>query len=63
MAAEMPRIAVHYIFSEKSRRAIVAETDIKFGMARMYEMYGEADPTQIEVFRDMAEARRWLGLD
>ncbi len=43
-ATEMPRIAVHYIFGEKSRRAIVAETDIKFGMARMYEMYGEADP-------------------
>ena len=61
--AEMPRIVDHHLFNEKSRRAIVAEKDIYFGMARMYEMYGEADPSQIRVFRDMAEARRWLGLD
>ena len=62
-AAEMSGIATDSIFNEKSRRAIVAEKDVNFGMARMYEMYGEADPSQVIVFRDMAEARRWLGLD
>ena len=62
-ATEMPGIAAGSIFNEKSRRAIVAEKDVNFGMARMYEKYGEADPSQVMVFRDMAEARRWLGLD
>ncbi len=42
---------------------MVAEKDVSFGMARMYEMLREAEPDQIKVFRDMAEARRWLGLD
>ncbi len=60
---EMRKISTYHISTEKSRRAIVAEKDIYFGMARMYEMYGEADPSQIKVFRGMAEARRWLRLD
>lgn len=63
VGAEMSGIATDSIFNEKSRRAIVAEKDVDFGMARMYEMYGEANPSQVIVFRDMAEARRWLGLD
>ncbi len=61
--AEMRTIAAHQLFNERSRRAIVAGTRITFGMARMYEMLRETEPDQIKVFRDMAEARRWLGLD
>ena len=61
--AEMQTIADHNLFNERSRRAIVAETDMSFAMARMYEMLRESKPDQIMVFRDMAEARRWLGLD
>ncbi len=61
--AEMRTIAAHHLFNEGSRRAIVAETRFSFGMARMYEILREAEPDQIKVFRDMAEARRWLGLD
>ena len=56
-------VSSHSVFNEKSRRAIVAEKDLDFGMARMYEMLRETKPDQIKVFRDMAEARRWLGLD
>ena len=63
LANEIRTLSMHEIFSERSRRAIVAEKDASFGMARMYEMYGETNPDQIMVFRDMAEARRWLGLD
>jgi hypothetical protein len=61
--AEMSGIAGRSIYSERSRRAIVAGKDANFGMARMYELYGEANPDHLMVFRDMAEARRWLGLD
>ena len=62
-AAEMRTISTYHIFNEKSRRAIVAEKDANFAMARMYEMFREAEPDRIKVFREMAEARRWLGLD
>jgi hypothetical protein len=61
--AEMPGIASYNIFSETSRRAIVAEKDANFGMARMYEMCGPTNPDQLMVFRDMEAARRWLGFD
>ena len=61
--AEMAGVAGRSIYSERSRRAIVAGKDTNFGAARMYELYGEANPGHLVVFRDMAEARRWLGLD
>ncbi len=56
-------VSMHSAFNEKSRRAVVAEKDEMFGMARMYEVFREDAPDQMTVFRDMAEARRWLGLD
>ena len=63
-AAEMRKIAdQHYIFNESCREAIVAKKDISFAMARMYEMLRGSKSGEIKVFRDMAEARRWLGLD
>jgi hypothetical protein len=61
--AEMRMIATDYIFGENSHRAIVAEKAHNFGMARMYVLFSEALPDQMMVYRDMAEARRWLGLD
>ena len=51
------------IFSEQSRRAFVAETNLNFGMTRMLLAHSESSAAQIEVFRDISEARRWLGLD
>ena len=61
-AAELRMITVYRLFNEKSRRAIVADEDITFGMARMYEVFREDAPEDIKLFRDMADARRWLGL-
>ena len=61
-SGEMRKISDYEVFDEKSRRAIVADEDIKFGMARMYEMFCAPEPHLIKVFRDLAEARRWLGL-
>ena len=63
--AEMRTISRHHLFNEGSRRAIVAESKITFGMARMYQMLRETygKPDVVRVFRDMAEARCWLGLD
>ena len=42
--------------------AIVAVTDVAFGMARMYQGVRGDVPYEIRVFRDLGEARRWLGL-
>lgn len=46
------------------RVAIVASADFTFGMARMFEALAESAgvDTTYRVFRDMAEARAWLGL-
>ncbi len=48
----------------KPRVAIVATTDVVFGLARMYEAYGdrEGDGKRYLVCRTIEEARRWLGL-
>ena len=42
--------------------AIVAVTDAAFGVARMYQGVRGEVPYEIRIFRDLAEARRWLGL-
>ena len=58
-------VAMHSTFNEKSRRAIVAEKRETFGLARMYQILRETQekPDEVQVFRTMEEARRWLGLD
>ena len=50
--------------AKPARVAIVARADFTFGMARMFEALAESAgvKTQYHVFRDMAEARAWLGL-
>jgi hypothetical protein len=44
--------------------AVVAGDDIAYDVARMYEALraGQNAPAEHRVFRDMAEARQWLGL-
>jgi len=46
-----------------ARAAIVVSSDVAFGMARMVEgrADGQLEP-HFRVFRDIAEAREWLGL-
>jgi hypothetical protein len=44
--------------------AVVAPDDIAYDAGRMYEAIraGQSAPAEHRVFRDMAEARAWLGL-
>ena len=58
-------ISWHSTFNEKSHRAIVAEKREIYGLARMYQILRETQekPDEVQVFRTMEEARRWLGLD
>lgn len=47
------------------RTAIVAEADLEFGFGRMLSNLGEAKeiPVSTRIFRTVAEALEWLGLD
>ena len=45
-----------------SRWAIVADSDVVFGMARMYSILRSDGSAETEVFRDVEEARAWLGV-
>ena len=45
------------------RRAIVAPSDLGFGLARMFGTYAESASQTIAVFRAIDEAEHWLGLD
>lgn len=48
---------------EKSRVAIVASADVAYGLSRVYQAYRSDSPLDLRVYRDMSEARRWLGLE
>jgi hypothetical protein len=56
--ADMP-----LVLSPGSRRAVVVPSDLGFGMARMYGMRRGSKGATVEVFRDFAEASRWIGLE
>jgi hypothetical protein len=62
-ATTLRRLASTTPFREGSRVAIVAPTDLLFGIARLFEMSGESSGWDARVFRSMDEARTWLGLD
>ena len=47
-------------FSPGVRRAVVANSEAAFGMARMYAIQSESAGQTIEVFRDMNAAEAWL---
>ena len=55
-------IALAPVFAPATRRAIVAPTDLAFGMARMFATYAGQASQDVRVFRDMALAEAWLGL-
>ncbi len=55
--------ATDYVSHKRALRAYVVPTEEVYGMTRMYSIIGDFDSDVIQVFRDMAEARRWLGLD
>ncbi len=46
-----------------ARRAFVAPQDLSFGMARMHQVWMADDSKSISVFRNLSEARQWLGLE
>ncbi|HET7535685.1 MAG TPA: hypothetical protein VFJ90_04475 [Candidatus Didemnitutus sp.] len=60
--ADLMALAERNVFGAGSRRAIVVSQDVHYGLARMFEMMRQGEE-EIMVFRDIAEARQWLGLE
>lgn len=50
-------------FGRGSRRAIVAQTDLVFGVSRQYALQTKGDGGEVMLFKDMQFAIEWLGLD
>ena len=61
-AQEVRAAAVDEVFSENSRRALVAPRDDVFGLSRMFAIFREihGGRERIEVFRTLEEAEAWL---
>ena len=45
------------------RMAILAQRDVGFGLARMYQTLTSEMSTEVQVFRSRDEALAWLGVD
>lgn len=42
------------------RAAVLASSNIVYGLLRMYEVFNEGNPSEIRVFRQPGEAMAWL---
>ncbi len=62
-SADVRGFSMDYIFHKSARRAYVVETKVTHGMVRMFSILSNFESDTFQIFRDMAEARRWLGLD
>ena len=56
-------LANNAIWEPGVKLAIIAPTDLKFGLTRMYQAMSPDGPQEIHVFRNKLEARAWLGLE
>jgi len=61
-ASGIREVAALNPFGAGARRAVVVGSDVVFGLARMYQMLTESSPDEVEIFRDLDEALRWLGV-
>lgn len=56
----LQELAMKSVFSENSRRAFVAPSDLHFGLARMLQVFCDIEGSEVGVFRTIAEAEAWL---
>lgn len=45
------------------RMAVVASSNLGFGLGRMFEMMQDGSPFKVHIFRARSDALRWLGLN
>ncbi len=56
------RTAASPIFAHGVRRAIVATSDVAYGMARMFATFAQRSGQEVRIFREMQPAEEWLEL-
>lgn len=54
------RLARNSLFSPHARRAVVVNSDVAFGLARMFGLVGDRDPDSFMIFRDIQSAEDWI---
>jgi hypothetical protein len=60
-ADDIRTLAQRSIFSPQSRRGLIMQSDLAYGLARMYEILREeAGEHGIRVFRNLDEALDWI---
>lgn len=47
-------------FAAGARRAVVVDSNVAFGVARMYQLMSERESSTFRIFRDRQAALRWL---
>jgi hypothetical protein len=64
-SSEMRQIITSFMVDDEANKlAVVVSRDSEFGMARMFEILSEETNIwkEYKIFRDMAEAKKWLGI-
>jgi hypothetical protein len=56
-------VARHNPFPRDARRGIVVPSDGTYGLARMFQIYIEAESEHLGIFRALGPALEWVGLD
>ena len=56
-------LARRHLFGAESKRAFVAPKKLLYGLFRMFQILTNDYPDELDVFRDMTEARKYLKLD
>ena len=60
-APGMQEVTERSLFSLKSRRAVIAKSDLVYGLSRMFQMSRELKGEQgLQVFRSLEEALDWI---
>jgi hypothetical protein len=59
--SDVKQLAEFSYFNEQSKRAIVASSDLFYGMSRMYEIFKKDASVNVRVFRTYEEAKQWVG--
>lgn len=61
--ARLREFAADNPWKKRTRRAFVCGSNEVFGMSRMFQLLTDGASAEVGVFRDLEEARAWLGLD
>jgi hypothetical protein len=50
------------LFTAGTRRAIVASSDLAYGVARQFAIFAQRSGQDVRIFREMRQAEEWLEL-